>query len=109
MGYKGLNWSNFNNYPMAQQLKPFIFAKWATAHALSLMGPIVIDIKAQNQSLSRFNKLITPILKPTILIFRHLVDCFIPNSAMHTATHVDCIITDNNMLVATVVDCTIID
>ena len=93
---------------MAQQLKPFIFAKWATAHALSLMGPIVIDIKAQNQSLSRFNKLITPAPKPTILIFRHPMDCFIPNSTMQTATWVDYIITGNDVLVATVVDDTII-
>ena len=102
---------------MAQQLKPFIIiiiiiiiAKWVTAHALSPMGPIATYIKAQNNSgtnLSRFNKLITPAPKPTILIFRHPVDCFIPNNAMHAATRMDCIITDNDVLAATHVDCTI--
>ena len=37
---------------------PFIFVKWATAHALNLMGPIASYIKAHNlsgaPSLSRF-------------------------------------------------------
>ena len=76
----------------------FIFAKWATVHALNPMGPIASYLKAHNLSgapsyfmISHyFNITCNP--KPKILFFCHLVDCFNTGSDVLAATHVDCIL-----------------
>ena len=74
---------------------PFIFSKWATAHALNLMDPIASYIKAHNlsgtPSLSRFlTILISHATEPKILFFCHPVDCFNTSNDVLVATHVDC-------------------
>ena len=74
----------------------FIFAKWATVHALNPMGPIASYLKAHNLSgapsyfmISHyFNITCNP--KPKILFFCHLVDCFNTGNDVLAATHVDC-------------------
>ena len=74
----------------------FIFAKWATVHALNPMGPIASYLKTHNLSgapsyfmISHyFNITCNP--KPKILFFCHLVDCFNTGSDVLAATHVDC-------------------
>ena len=74
---------------------PFIFVKWAIAHALNLMGPIASYIKAHNlsgtPSLFRFlTILISHVAEPKILFFCHPMDCFNTGSDVLAATHVDC-------------------
>ena len=68
---------------------PFIFAKWATAHALNLMGPMGLCFPYFYGKMGIVHALY--LMAQIFLFFCHPMDLFNTDSNVLTAIHVDCI------------------